>query len=178
MTQKRVNCTHPCLFVSSTTMEQFLLNSSQAHHSFYSKMHTSYTEQEAPSCNRYQAKQDLDWGFLNGSYVTEGRLAWGRGKGESSVSFNFHLKEKTRNSENQHNPGIIQKRGGEEGQSEERDCNTFLLWMRFYSCLLQCCRKSGWDKEDHLHSEGHSAECPVSPLYHRPPSDRLHKQGP
>ena len=67
---------------------------------------------------------------------------------------NSSLKKKNRNSENQHNPGIIQKGGGEEGQSEERHCNTLLLWMRVYSCLLQCCRKSGRDKEDHLHSEG------------------------
>lgn len=120
-------------------------------------MRTSYTEQEASYCNCYQSKQDIDWIFLNGSYVTEERLSWERKKGERSKGLSHSissLKKKTRNSENQHNPGIIEEGGGEEGQSEERDCNTFLLWMGFYSCLLQCCRKSGQDKEDHLHSEG------------------------
>ena len=36
----------------------------------------------------------------------------------------------------------------------DRDFNTFLLWMQFYSRLLQRCRKSGRDKEDHLHIIG------------------------
>lgn len=87
--------------------------------------------------------------------MTEERPAWGSAKGESSISFDFLPKEKKKAEivKNQHVPGTIQKGGGEEGQSEERDY-TFLLCMRFYSCLLQCCRKSGSDKGDRLHSKG------------------------
>lgn len=92
--------------------------------------------------------------FLDG-YMTEERLVWEKEKGQSSVQCHFFLKEDkatNRYGENQHDPGLTQK-GGEEGQSQERDCNIFLVWMWFYSCLLQCCRKSGWVK-DHLPREG------------------------
>lgn len=137
MTRKWVNCTHPCIFASfcrtpARLNTVFSLRCTQA---MLSKKHHFVT----PTNQSWRWTEDF-W-----MYHTWQRKVWlERDKKEISLSHSISsLKKKkkktkqNRNSENQHNPGIIQKWGGEEGQSEERDCNTFVLWMRFYSCLLQ-----------------------------------------
>lgn len=67
------------------------------------------------------------------------------------IQYSLYRKRKiknqpNRNSEKQHDSGITQKGEGEGEQSEEKNCDCFLVWLRFHHCLLTSCRSQAETK--------------------------------